>query len=310
MRSRRCCRTPSPTTDRVRTRLFAVAAEDVAEILDPPGSCLYHYTRLSTALENILPEWLLRLNPFSKMRDPRESRRWGFEATGFKQYDHIDMDEDEDAEAMEELRRFMELQLKGEALKDHFKVLSLTRDDPRERDADSAIFGRGFAHPRLWEHYADNHRGVCLCFDYDGLHRALRHDLAPRGQLHCGPVVYVDADIAVEARQFLMDKTWGMAIDAALDAHVENHLAELFFTKLKDWETECEYRFVLKTNDTEPVPAAVTESLRAIIVGDDVSPSYIPALSALCDPVGVKILRIRWANARPWLQDPTAPGYS
>jgi hypothetical protein len=276
----------------------ATAGSEVGEILDPVGSCLYHYTRLSTALEHILPVWRMLMNPFSKMRDPRESRRWGFEATR------------SNLGIREDIRRFAELNQKGEQLKDRFKVLSLTQDDPAARPADSEIFGRGYAHPRLWEHYAGDHRGVCLCFDRETLTKMLVHDLAGHGEVHHRPVRYVDAEIAVEARRFLMDELKDLPVDDALREHVAKHLDVLFFTKLRDWETEFEYRFVLEDRDADPVLVEVRNSMRAIIIGEDVSPSYVPALQALCDQVDARILRIRWQNARPWLQDPTAPGYS
>lgn len=57
----------------------------------------------------------------------------------------------------EEIKAFAELVQLGRDLKDRVKVLSMTQDDLRDRDEASAIFGRGFAHPRLWEHYAEDH---------------------------------------------------------------------------------------------------------------------------------------------------------
>ena len=48
--------------------------ETLLKLLDPPGSCLYHYTGLSMVVEHILPSGRMIMNPFSKMRDPRESK--------------------------------------------------------------------------------------------------------------------------------------------------------------------------------------------------------------------------------------------
>ena len=52
---------------------------EIPRIVGAPGECLFHYTKLSTAIELILPTWRLKMNPFSKMRDPRESKQWGLE---------------------------------------------------------------------------------------------------------------------------------------------------------------------------------------------------------------------------------------
>jgi hypothetical protein len=160
------------------------------------------------------------------MYDPRESRRWGFEATV------------SEPGLREEIGRFAELNRKAEQLKDRFKVLSLTQDDPAERPLESDIFGRGYAHPRLWEHYGENHRGDCLYFDRETLTRMAVHDLSHRGEVHHGPVSYVDAEIAVEARRFLMEEFTDLQVDDFLRVHVAQYLEELFFTQLKDWETE------------------------------------------------------------------------
>jgi hypothetical protein len=118
----------------------------------------------------------MRLSPFSKMRDPRESKHWGYEAPAAPSMDLRD-----------EVVRFAELNRLADELKDRVKVLSLTQDDPVERDEGSAVFGRGFAHPRLWEHYADDHRGVCLCFDREALTRTLTARLGRHGPVEHGP---------------------------------------------------------------------------------------------------------------------------
>lgn len=125
--------------------------------LQPRGSYLFHYTRLSTAVESILPNWSLRMSPFSQMRDPRESQLLPIEGISGYVADDTDL--------RDEIRRFAELDQKAKALKDRVKVLALTRDDLSPRDETSSPFARGYAHPRLWEHYADDHRGVCLCLD-------------------------------------------------------------------------------------------------------------------------------------------------
>lgn len=279
-----------------RASLRQVKPDEIPAIFEPPGSCLYHYTRLGTALEYILPTWRLRMSPFTAMRDPRESRNWGFEATV------------SDLDALEEIEAFVELQQLARDLKDRVKVLSMTQDELTGRDEASSIFGRGFAHPRLWEHYADGHRGVCLCFDKETLTGMVAHEAARHGELHHGAVRYVDAEIAIEARRFLIEKVKEKAPQEVLREHVQEHLDELFFTKLRDWATESEYRFVLQTDHVEPVLTYVRNSLRAVIVGDEVSHSYLPSLVEFCDPLSVEVWQIRWQEARPRLQDPTALG--
>jgi hypothetical protein len=227
----------------------------VPEILGAPGDCLFHYTRLSTAIESILPTWTLMMNPFSKMRDPRESKRWGLESRikGLSERDDIHM--------------FAEMSRLAERLKDTVKILSLTQDDPSERPTETAIFGSGLCHPRLWEHYAEAHRGLCVCLDRERLTEMLTHNLASLGEVHHGPVRYADGEMAPEARRLLLDEARTHGSEEALRAHVARHAGELFFTKLLDWETECEYRFVVYTNDAEPAFTTVRNAVRAVVIG-------------------------------------------
>jgi hypothetical protein len=49
---------------------------DAQTIRSSRGEWLFHYTTLQTAMEHILPTLRLRLNPFTKMRDPREYAGW------------------------------------------------------------------------------------------------------------------------------------------------------------------------------------------------------------------------------------------
>jgi hypothetical protein len=90
-------------------------------------------------------------------------------------------------------------------------------------------------------------------------------------------------------------------VPASVSNHVRGHIGGLFFTKLKDWETEMEYRFVLETDRPEPVYVKIHRALRAVILGAEVSGFYEPAFSAICNPTGIPILRMNWVHARPHL---------
>jgi hypothetical protein len=112
-------------------------------------------------------------------------------------------------------------------------------------------------------------------------------------------VRYVDREIAPDALRFLIEESRDLPLVEALHKHFDAHVDELFFTKLRDWETECEYRFVVRTNDAEFLLVNVADSLRALIIRVDVSTHYLPALSALCDPKTVAIHRAQWQHGRP-----------
>ena len=104
--------------------------------------------------------------------------------------------------------------------------------------------------------------------------------------------MYEDAEIAPDALRVTMAELREHGVSAAVSNHVRAHIAELFFTKLKDWETEMEYRFVLETDHSEPVYVDIERALCAVILGEAVSPFYEPAFTATCDSAGIPILRM------------------
>jgi Protein of unknown function (DUF2971) len=247
------------------------------------GDYLFHYTTLATAVEHILPTRKFRMSPFSQMRDPRESHQW---AASGATYDPAPMGENELFFGFSE--RLMEE-------KATFKVMSLTRDI--ERPPPNGIFGRGFARPRLWEQYGGNHAGVCLCFDRSALLAELEPQLSRLGAMRHDEVVYEDDQIHV--LHFDMREVVDRGIDPVLDQLLDRNTDELFFKKLRDWETEFEYRFIVRTSDHEPVLVNIANALRGVVLGPLVSTQYLPAVRALCDPADVKIARLIWWNGRP-----------
>jgi hypothetical protein len=268
--------------------------------IGPPGERLYHYTRLDTALQRIVPSQELKLGPFSSMRDPRESADWSIAVGGYAG----------DVDLRNDVRDFWAFNRRINELKSYVKVLSLTQDTTREGDRTAVAFGRGYAHPRLWEHYGDNHRGVCLCFDLKTLVQRLGQRLTSYGRLHHGPVLYENREIAPEALNALVDKLREDGPDEAASAHLRDNIGELLFTKLKDWETEAEYRFVIQTEERDGVYARVRPALRAVIFGaDEGSRFYEPSFAKHCDPRGVEIFHMRWNHGFPHLaprHDPPA----
>lgn len=99
----------------------------------------------------------------------------------------------------------------------------------------------------------------------------------------------------------------GQSIDEVLDQHVKTHLREIFFTKLRDWASEMEYRLVLVTGDERPVYVGIESAMRAVLLGERVSDYYLPALAALCSDKKIPIFKVRWPYGRPSLETKVVP---
>jgi hypothetical protein len=146
------------------------------------------------------------------------------------------------------------------------KVLSLTIDAPNY-EGDAEIFGRGYSRARMWERYAERHHGVCLMFHRDHLTTAIVAELQGRSpDAWEVPVTYTQRGIVGDAAATMLpepNKTPG----EVMQAHVHQHLRAIFFTKLTDWESEHEYRFVESSLDEEYTYVEIGQTLAGVILG-------------------------------------------
>jgi hypothetical protein len=253
---------------------------------------LYHYTSAEVALDNVLPARTLRLNAYSVMRDPLENKELPlmlrYSTPGSP--DRLP------------LRRAQEF---VSGLRNQMRILSLTMDAAGYDDVRLRAFARGYARPRLWEHYAAKHEGVCLAFSANCLTTDFYERLKSYGVVTCNPVRYSDGGFVVSEGR-LIDAD-GLTEDTAADvltAHLMEHHEDFWFSKLSDWETEYEYRFVVFGPDLpigEPLDVSFENCLRAIVLGEKFDPALEPEIAGYAADLGVVIGRLDWQGGRPSL---------
>jgi hypothetical protein len=238
-------------------------------VFDPEdnGRFLFHYTSAEVFLGHVLPTGRLRMSPFAEVNDPRESKDWvptvALDDPGLAGGDPIGF-----------ARRF------GAALKVRAKVLCFTRDDPSigPEVRWPPFAGRGFAHPRMWDRYANGHRGVCLAYDIDTLGDDIAMSLADRGELRYMGIGYGDdAGRDLAAFRVSAARVEEIGMDAAVMAHLEEHHGALFFAKSGDWSSECEWRWVLLSNQDDRYEFVdVRRSLKGVLFGPDYAMDSLP----------------------------------
>jgi hypothetical protein len=133
------------------------------------------------------------MNPLSRMRDPRESQAWMPTVGGY-----VGPNDDllRDTQRFAALLRDINPGYGDGGLRDRIKVLSFSTDDPRvDDDSTRTIYDWGFARPRLWEHYANRHQGVCLCFDRVALSEYIHGHLDADGVVLDQPLTYRNGEI-------------------------------------------------------------------------------------------------------------------
>jgi hypothetical protein len=254
------------------------------------GSVLCHYTKAATAFEHILPDRKLRFSPYRLMRDPMESKEWVFGAAFYP--DNFEGQDDE----METLAKAHEA---ANTLKRTTKLLALTTDEEGYEGAGlrDELFARGWARARMWELYGETHRGACLVFDRDGLHRELNEGLpdAGVGALYRGAVRYTHAGLAGEHVSYRLDSFKAKNPSEAAADFLERHHRELFLLKTLDWESEHEYRYLALSKGSDYLFAPFDASLKAVVVGEQCPRWQWPGVLDLSEQVG--------ATARVHLRD-------
>ncbi|QZA77868.1 DUF2971 domain-containing protein [Deefgea tanakiae] len=114
---------------------------------------IYHYTKAETAIEFILENKNLRLSPFAKTNDPKETKDWFF-IPGTNQGRNLDK------YTPEYLSKVL-----NPTLKQKTNLLCFSTDKNLTGNHLTDMPNRGFCKPRMWAQYGGNHTGVCLIFD-------------------------------------------------------------------------------------------------------------------------------------------------
>jgi hypothetical protein len=263
-------------------------------VFGSPGEFFFHYTKADTAFGAILrgaasPQ--VRLSPYRLMDDPYESKDWMIGATAR-------VDEDDNVFEQQALER---LTLINKA-KDATKVLSLSVD-AEGYEGELEEFGRGYARASMWQLYAESHAGVCLVFDRKTLTEQLSSQLEPLGPSFHDQVQYRRggvSEVDIGASFFTLGSSGGDALQD-VEEHMKQHHQALLFTKLADWESEWEYRFVVVREADEYVYCSTGRSLRGVILGDRFPKWQWESAREACRKANVELRRMHWEHWRPWL---------
>lgn len=251
-------------------------------------TCVFHYTRCSTALEGILVEKHLRLNEYARTPDPKESKDWSF---GVVDPSH-DLLMQGFADINERANKY---------LKSNTKTLCTSADSPPAAGSSMGEIecSRGYARPRMWAQYGDKHTGVCLALDREVLANAIYDKFAPHGQVHESPVTYSNSIYRGPAFGIRHDHVRQEGLERALDRHIREFHRELYFTKALDWRDEQEWRWLIRTETAGFETIEVEAALRGIVIGVDCPGSYDPSFRALAKGLDVPAFRLLWANGLP-----------
>jgi hypothetical protein len=262
--------------------------------LKDAGRYVYHYTRVNTFLDKILPTSSLRLSPYTCTNDPKESKAWRFNASVLNSQKHSFDDWPSD-----ELNARM-----NKELKERTNVVCFSSDGPLTGDHTRDIHSRGWCKPRMWAQYGQNHEGICLVFDRTKLETALKATFEGKRPMAIGRVEYCDRMILERLDDptyvVLIDELARLGWDRYIEFHLKHSHRRLFFEKNADWSTESEYRCVVWGGDGEPAFVNYGDSLRGIMFGASASDETIETVYAATHHLGVFAQQLVWQGCTPW----------
>ena len=241
---------------------------------------LYHYTSFETALK-ILYYDELKISPISRTNDTTEQK--------YRiNYDFPISDYQEDQGKFEDyLKKWMQFS----------KILCFSQDRTNKDSSTEKtikdlfdVSGRGFALPRMWAQYSSNNAGVCLIFEKESLVEKTKHFFP---EAICQKVEYYEWDKNYKLSKELFDNLLQKMTHNDRSGYFTFLLKEdkdlcdyLYFSKIKDWEGEKEYRFLVPDNSSNQSSfqiEKVLDNLKGVVVGEWMDDSQIKAIKLMID---------------------------
>lgn len=256
------------------------------------GRLFYHYTTRSAAFEGILPSGELRFSQYSRMRDPLENKRP-------RPIGHYAIGSASDLDGLAAANEgFGEFDAAVARAWEATRLLAVTLDAEDGYEGDAEPFGRGWARARMWEQYAERHRGVCLLFDRTKLRETILRSLDGQGLADaCDKAVrYTPAGPRLSEVDM---PTLNHGDDDRVRDYIEANRETLFFIKTLDWEAEHEHRFVVTGPSHGHVAVRYDTSLVGVVLGELFPPCEVANAIAACEAAHVNVAQMVWTCRPP-----------
>lgn len=201
---------------------------------------VFHYTKLSTALEHILPSGLIAFGKLKNSNDLHERNVWNVSTT---------VRGGSEKDARDALKAGMSHMSK---IREGTRTFCTIKDTEVKDRVNGKHFGRGYMNFPLWWHYAEKNRGVCLAFDKIKLEEAVKKTV----DLHKVELVgfnNIEYDLAAIDILKLTNPPSTEADSTSAIRNIEDHNRSnrkaFYFTKDSSWSNENEFRLVVFCND-------------------------------------------------------------
>lgn len=233
---------------------------------------LYHYTTIENCFK-ILYYKTLQFSSFSITNDILEQKPKVC-------YSSMDVN-------MQEKYRKVKNMLLGRRKKMQLLCFSQDIQKGANTATEADVTGRGFALPRMWAQYASKNQGVCLIINKKSMINQLKKlkiSFYEKKVKYCDALkVYPLDDKDVNDLEKNIENPFVLKNNDYIDAN--------YFTKLKDWENEQEYRIAAFGNKTIKIEN-LFGFLEGIVIGANCDEVYGYLLSKLCSNHKIQVRKI------------------
>jgi hypothetical protein len=255
---------------------------------------IFHYTRASVALENILFYGRFRLSLLKDTNDPSEYKYrllnmigWSLPPEAEKLY----------GEAHTVIDRIIRMESRMMSFCSNAVPEIIL--DTGETTKDTIANSMGWNKSRMWAQYGENHRGICLVFSK----RAIVAEVTDiKGIVIADNIKYkTKPGVSHHAYTLNGNQLIEVGVEEYCYDHIILHAATVFFIKNIDYRDESEYRVVVFDPKNKYEYININKSIRGIIVGDRTPKVYFPLIQRLADRYDIECRRAYWERGTPHL---------
>jgi hypothetical protein len=273
----------------------------------PVDKFLYHFTKVETAKNDILPYQQLKFSSYDKTNDPYETKNWSISIKD--SLEEIKKVNGENKKlTLELIMDFNEKRNKYiNSIKSKVHTLCFSEDDKNfKSDNLVSYFGlkKGWGYPRMWHQYGDKHKGVCLMIDKDILVESIKKEFADNFHIYKGMVSYTDELTNKVSNQIDLKEVMLNGISKSITNKIYCNIEGLFFRKALDWCSEREFRYILvpkSANKREPIYASIANALKVIVLGSEIKPRYEKEIEQIAKEFKICLYKVNWDFSIPMI---------
>lgn len=258
-----------------------MASNGILNPFSDTSQYVYHYTTVDSLIKYILPQKRLRFSRLDSTNDPEE-KRWHI-VSGVNDTDMNDAEYIEFFKSAAYVSTLIALNARVLCFSQDGKVTDIERLSRPYCD-------KGFARPRMWAQYGQNHTGVCLVFNRQKVINSFNTTFSTEthfsNSISYAPFIELISENPEAQRLDASDAS--KTIEQIVSEKVDKYHDMYFFSKHGDWKEEHEFRLMVKPKENRDVFLDIDGLLECIILGARFDSCLKQPIEILSNCFGVK----------------------